>query len=159
MSEVPVRTIVLFGEKPGPNTDPLRPLYPHTTTGAASRLIMLFGVNISEYLKHTSRYNVFRDERGPLTLEVARERVSRIHFKHMEMDPKTPFIFLGKSAIRCAPLKFRDLQFLQGEDNVYLIPHPSGQNRFYNDAEDKNRVSALLRKIWREHVAPPLLLR
>lgn len=143
-----MRKIVLFGEKPGPNTDPRRPLYPHTTTGAAARLIQLFGVTSDEYLSGTYRYNVFRDESGPLTLEVARKRVERLYFKHRDLWKETPFVFLGKAAVRTAPQEFRELQFLQSKGDVYLIPHPSGVNRFYNDDEDKNRVASILRELW-----------
>jgi hypothetical protein len=152
-----VRTgLVIFGERPGPNTDPLRPLFPHTTTGAAARLIRMMGVTVSEYLRYTQRYNVFHDgEREMPTLEEARRRVAALHYKHVDLNPETSFLYLGKAAIGAAPTEYRDLQFLQTRGNVYLIPHPSGCNRIYNDVTALDRVSLLLRSIWRDSVVRP----
>jgi hypothetical protein len=151
-----VRTgLVIFGERPGPNTDPMRPLFPHTTTGAAARLIRMMGVSVSEYLRFTQRYNTFHDgHREMSSLEEARRRVAALHFKHLDLNPDTHFLYLGKTAVSAAPLEFRDLQFLQGRDNVWLIPHPSGCNRIYNDAGSLDRVSLLLNSIWRDSVKP-----
>lgn len=143
--------LVIFGEKPGPNTDPLRPLFPHTTTGAAARLIRMFGVPVSEYLRFTQRYNVYHDGAVEITdLSEARRRVAALHFKHVDLNPETNFLYLGKRAIAAAPEEYRDLQFLQNRGNVWLIPHPSGCNRIYNDVSTLDRTSLLLKSVWRQ---------
>lgn len=143
--------LVIFGERPGPNTDPMRPLFPHTNTGAAMRLIRMMGVSVSDYLRYTQRYNAFHDgERELVSLEEARRRLAALHFKHVDLNPDTLFLYLGKSALTAAPPEYRDLQFLQSRGNVYLIPHPSGCNRIYNDGAALDRTSQLLNSIWRQ---------
>ncbi|MGD9713959.1 MAG: hypothetical protein AB7V46_18160 [Thermomicrobiales bacterium] len=144
-----MRKIVIFGERKGPNTDPFNPLYPHTTHGAAARLIRMFGVDVNEYLENTARYNVFQHGHQDFSLEEARERVGTLHLRHLEEDPKCEFIFLGKAALRGAPNpEWRELQYFQSLGAVHLIPHPSGANLVYNDAENVRQAALLLRGVW-----------
>lgn len=113
------------------------------------------GVSVSEYLRFTQRYNAYHDGSVEIKdLELARRRMKALHFKHKDLNPETAFLYLGKSAINAAPDEYRDLQFLQGRDSVYLIPHPSGCNRVYNDGEAVDRTSELLKSIWRQFVKP-----
>lgn len=143
--------LVIFGERPGPNTDPLRPLFPHTTTGAAMRLIRMMGISVSDYLRFTQRYNVYHDGHREIhDLEEARRRVEALHYKHLDLNPQTIFLYLGKSALNAAPREYRKLAFLRNEENVYVVPHPSGCNRVYNDADVTDRTSLLLKSIWRQ---------
>lgn len=114
------------------------------------RLIRMMGVTVSDYLRHTQRYNVFHDGRREIQdLEEARRRVKALHFKHADLNPRTLFLYLGKTTITAAPEEYRDLQFLQSRGNVCLIPHPSGCNRVFNDGEVLDRTSLLLKSIWR----------
>lgn len=39
----------------------------------------------------------------------------------------------------------------RGRATIYLIPHPSGLNRWYNDADNRSRVARVLKRIWDEH--------
>lgn len=142
--------LVIVGERPGPNTDPKRPLFPHTTTGAAARLIRMIGVPVSEYLRYTQRYNAYHDGENAISdLAEARRRLQAIHYHYMDLYPEVQFLYLGKSALNAAPREYRKLQFLQNRDNVWLIPHPSGVNRVYNDESVVDRTSELLKSIWR----------
>lgn len=115
------------------------------------RLIRMMGVSVADYLRFTQRYNVYHDgTREIQDLSEARRRVEALHYKHLDLEPRTRFLYLGKNAINAAPREFRNLQFLQNDENVFLIPHPSGCNRVYNDSDALDRTSMLLRSIWRD---------
>ena len=125
-------------------------MFPHTTTGAAARLIRMFNVPVSEYLRFTQRYNAYHDgEREITDLAEARRRMQAIHFHHVDVNPDVHFLYLGKAAVNAAPKEYRRLEFLQNRGNVWLIPHPSGVNRIYNDELYVERTSELLKSIWR----------
>jgi hypothetical protein len=141
-------TLVIFGERPGPNTDPERPLYPHTTTGAAARLIRLLGMSENEYLSRTIRYNVVK-EGSISTAEPDIRREVRGLLAHHRLDKETRFIFLGRSAANAAPPEFRNLEFCQPLEDVMIIPHTSGRNRFYNSEANVRLVEESLRKFTR----------
>jgi len=137
--------IFILGERPGPNTDPDRPLYPHTDTGAAARLMRLLNFNNKEdYLAVTTRLNaVERGSASSASLE-SRSRVASFLAK----AGSKPFIVLGKSAIKAMPAKYRKMSFGEILDNVLLIPHTSGVNRYWNNSE----TTAKMQKVAREHI-------
>jgi hypothetical protein len=111
----------------------------------------MFDVTVADYLRYTQRYNVYHDGTEPIEdLEKARRRVEALHYKHLDLNPQTVFLYLGKAALNGAPREYRKLPFLRSEENVYVIPHPSGVNRVYNDADITDRTSLLLRSIWRQ---------
>lgn len=115
------------------------------------RLIRMLDVTVADYLRFTQRYNVYHDGYNEITnLEDARRRVEALHFKHEDLNPNVLFLYLGKAAINAAPRQCRHLHFLESEGNVYLVPHPSGANRVYNDRGTLDQTSLLLRSIWRQ---------
>ena len=122
--------IYILGERPGPNTDPSRALYPHTNTGAASNLMRLLSLSREEYLSTTIRLNAV-DDQSSTASSVARQRVEEF----LAAADQNPFIVLGKSALKAMPAKYRKMGFGQIEDNVLLLPHTSGVNRVWNDRE------------------------
>lgn len=128
--------LIVFGDRPGPHTDPKTPLYPHTTTGAAAKLIDLLGVEQEFYLQNTLRYNVHHDGERLLSLAEARKRVDALMVWRLTEDPDPKFLFVGGAALRGAPQFYRKMQFLETKDLVLLIPHTSGVNRWYNSAEN-----------------------
>lgn len=110
----------------------------------------MIGVPVSEYLRYTQRYNAYHDGENAISdLAEARRRLQAIHYHYMDLYPEVQFLYLGKSALNAAPREYRKLQFLQNRDNVWLIPHPSGVNRVYNDESVVDRTSELLKSIWR----------
>lgn len=135
--------IFILGERPGPNTDPSVALYPHTTTGAAARLIRLLDYNTEAYLANTSRLNAV-DDRSSTASTVARLRVEEF----LQRAGSEPFIVLGKSALKAMPSKYRKMQFGDIIDNVLLLPHTSGVNRVWNDPV----FSAKMQQIAREFI-------
>jgi uracil-DNA glycosylase len=38
-----------------------------------------------------------------------------------------------------------------GAATIYLLPHPSGLNRWYNDATNDDAATHLVREVWREY--------
>ena len=147
-----IRPLVLIGERPGPRTDPERPLYPHTTTGAAARLIDLLGLPREDYFNLTTRINAFNDGCRPLSLEEARRRVTRHMIVAINRYVNPRFVFLGAEALRCGPQIYRRMQPADVRDLVMYLPHPSGVNRWYNSSENTELARARLR----EHVQPAL---
>jgi hypothetical protein len=144
-----MQQVIIFGERPGPTTDPLRALFPHTSTGAAAKLIALLGVSQADYLANSSRYNTFHDGEGLLALNPARQRVQAIFTQALVQHTFPCFIFVGAEALRCAPQFYRSMQFLEARDLVFYLPHTSGVNRWYNSAENTTQARHKLR----QHVA------
>ncbi len=139
-----MKELIIFGERPGPNTDPLRPLYPHTTTGTAANLIEMLGITETEYLAETVRYNVLDDT--DIHSTGGRGRVqTRIDF-HVGMCVDPHFLFLGKIALNAAPKLYRKMEFGIPRDNFMVIPHPSGRNRYYNSQANSDFIIQSLRK-------------
>ncbi len=137
-------SVVFIGERPGPATDPLRPLYPHTTTGAAARLIALLGVPELEYLERSDRYNAFHDGEQLLNLTQARERLAEIMRARSEEHPDPRFVFLGAEALRAAPPAYRRMGFLEVRGTALALPHTSGVNRWYNSQANTEAAAAAL---------------
>lgn len=131
------KSLVIFGDRPGPRTDPAQALYPHTTTGAAAKLISLLGVTREFYLENAQRYNVRHDGERLLSLDEARYRVKEVMVRTLtEHRLDSRFLFVGGEALRGAPQFYRRMQFLETQDLVMYIPHTSGVNRWYNSAEN-----------------------
>lgn len=119
---------VIFGEGPGPNTDPFRPLYPHATTGAAAKLAALLDLTHEEYLERTVRYNARHDGERPLALDESRVRVARLMGNLLAWDAEARFVFLGGKALAAAPPHARKLLPCQRVGNILFIPpHQRGK--------------------------------
>ncbi len=140
--------LIIFGERPGPNTDPDRPLYPHTTTGAAARLIRLLGVSEEWYLSNLNvvRYNAAGDFFTGTTDPRVREYVWERMLWHMKYDGLPRFLFLGRAAAFSGPRLIRNLKWGEPEQHAMVIPHPSGRNRYYNSQASTRFIEESLRK-------------
>lgn len=155
-----MRKITLLGERPGPNTDPLRPLFPHTTTGAAANLARMMGLSREEYLEITDRYNVCdsTDLRESPASMIARDKVRRLWDRLVNSQEIELLIVCGREAQRALPRPWRiDLEMLEPEYvpfglTVLLIPHPSRRNRVFNDKSYLEKTQRILRHeiaLWR----------
>lgn len=141
--------LVIFGERPGPNTDPERPLFPHTTTGAAARLIRLLGLTQEEYLATVTRYNVVGDFHSRTNTNFARAYVADKMQWHRSYDGIVRFVFCGKAAAQAGPPEVRKLGFGETWHDCMVIPHPSGRNRFYNSEASTRLIEQSLRQFAR----------
>lgn len=155
--------IYVVGDRPGPNTDPARPLYPHTTVGAAAHLMEMMGIDSKQvYLDRTIRMNAWHDGRLTLVAE-ARPRMLKL-MRHLKTEgsevplgtEKKPalVIVLGTEAMRAMPADIRDMKFGEVRDvsrwlRVFYLPHTSGRNRVWNDHAYKGQMKEKLIK----HVA------
>lgn len=142
--------LTIFGERPGPNTDPERPLYPHTTTGAAARLIRLLDWTTDFYLENTLRYNVVDNLRVSTRSDNARTRVILRMQEERRVNPNARFLFLGKEALSSMKRQGREPLWDNGEirGDVMYIPHPSGRNLFYNDEQSVRYIKSQLVKFF-----------
>jgi hypothetical protein len=143
-----VNRLVIFGERPGPNTDPNRPLHIHTTTGAAARLRELLQLDTARYYE-TSRYNVVNDKTTSTADFQVRSRVALLMQQHRNAFLGVRFIFCGKAAINAAPPQYRRLEFGHCLGDVMLIPHPSGVNRYWNSEANTRFIVEALRQFTR----------
>lgn len=139
--------IWILGERPGPNTNPSIALYPHTTTGAAARLARLLNLTTEDYLARTARLNAVDTQGASTASSEARLRVEYFLFE----AGSEPFIVLGKSALKAMPAKYRKMQFGDKIDNVLLLPHTSGVNRFWNDPANSAKMQQIAREFVSEH--------
>ncbi len=143
--------LVIFGERPGPNTDATRPLHPHTTTGAAAKLINLLGMTTEEYLRDTIRYNVVDNGRVSTRSENAKVRVLQRMAAERQTNPNPRFLFCGRETIACLGTGTRTWKWGEIKGDTMLIPHPSGRNLFYNSREDTDFIRRQLKEFLRDH--------
>lgn len=141
--------LVIFGERPGPNTDCTRPLYPHTKTGAAARLMRLLEMTEAEYLQ-TTRYNVVNDAETQTKNLAVRSRVRQLLEFHRNVArickrSHARFIVLGRSTAAAFPPQYRYRPFGYPLGDVLLIPHTSGVNRYYNSQDNIDFIRQSLR--------------
>lgn len=141
--------VLILGERPGPRTDPKLALFPHTTTGAAAKLISLLGWPQEYYLQHTTRINVFHDGYRMLDLQQARRRVERYMTLVLHRHSAPRVIVVGRETLRAMPQIYRSMEACEVRDVVMYLPHTSGVNRWYNSAQH----TELARRTLREHVA------
>jgi hypothetical protein len=142
-----LKPLLVFGERPGPNTDPNRPLFPHTTTGAAANLIRMLGISQEEYLAKVTRYNVVDNHHTSSAAPCVREKVWERMAHHItRWGGDARIVFLGRSAAYAGPEWVRILPWGVPQAGVMVIPHPSGRNRFYNSLASKEFIVQALRK-------------
>lgn len=138
--------LTIFGERPGPNTDPKNPLFPHTTTGAAARLIRLLDWTPEFYLENTLRYNVVDNSVISCRNSNAKIRVNLRINEERRANPRARFLFLGRETAHAVLMHKSQKAWLPGEirEDTMYIPHPSGRNLYYNSAEN----TALIKNAW-----------
>lgn len=147
--------IVIFGEAPGPNTDPRRPLYPHESTGAAAKLASLMGVENEWLVANTDRYNTFHDGEKTLGLTQARSRVVEIIPLVEDSHEHARFVILGAKALSCMPAELRKMDPLETWGAFLFVPHTSGANLWYNSAQNRMNAAIALQTHLRGLTAAP----
>lgn len=148
---------LLVGMAPGPNTDPQLPLFPIPSTSAGGRLQKLTGLTRGQYLKTFDRVNLLYHFPGkyPGTNEDRwpRER-SRLAADTMrQLLPGRSVILVGRNVAHAFGHKAdfmvwehhearrRDFtKRCDGLCRMAVIPHPSGRNRLYNSAENRQAI-------------------
>lgn len=140
---------LLVGQAPGPNTDPLEPLYPAPASSAGGRLAFFMGLTPEQYLEIYDRVNLLNEFPGgdpkrdkfPLhdgkiaaasLRPLLRERVVVLLGRNVALSWK------GEVA-RAGPMEWSVCP--RFGTRLSWVPHPSGRNRWYNS--DINRTKAL----------------
>lgn len=141
---------LLVGEAPGRNGDPCRPL----EGKVGRRLAALFGLTFDGYLEAFVRTNLLdfwpgQNGKGAAFVIVDAEMVActlvRKRFKRGRV-----VLLLGKRVARAFGTKgdYFDEQVVNGA-RVYVVPHPSGVNRWYNDSTNVEHVRRFMKQVVR----------
>lgn len=146
--------IVLIGQAPSKNGDPRTPLEGRI----GKRLAALCGMPYEDYLVAFDRRNVLQDWSGKSGLAGSADAfpLSLARKAAMKMAPRLygrTVILMGK--LTAAAFELEETEFFKwhydrtGEIRFAVFPHPSGLNRFWNDAKNTSRASAFLkRSLW-----------
>ena len=127
-------------------------MFPHTTVGAAARLIEMMGIDRQTYLDKTWRMNVWHDGDRGLTKHEAIPRLDGMFAYAQQMEPTTfLFIVVGRNAMEVMPKELQSMKF--GETRNFLrnakviyMPHTSGRNRLWNNGHFAREITAKLQK-------------
>ena len=148
---------LLIGQAPGPNTDPDLPLYPLPSTSAGGRLCAMMGLSRVQYFTLLDRMNLLaffpgrhkRDDKFPVrdariiaqsVRQLLKGRtvvmVGRCVAEAFDL-PKQPFFEWCEIQVgRRLPMSSRNVMV-----RTVIVPHPSGRNHWYNNPENRRRVS------------------
>lgn len=140
MSDKPL----LVGESNPYGADPYFALYPEPEGCAGWRLChRILGLTETKYLRTFDRVNVCE---GPWDLKRAREYASEV-----QLARSGAFILLGAKvcqAFRVPYAPFSVQSSLLGESRrMYVLPHPSGRCRIWNDPGAAGRARDLLKEV------------
>ena len=135
---------LIIGQAPGPSTDPLHPLCPLPRSGTGGRLAEFAGLTAQEYTDLFDRANLLQFFPGKWKRDDKFPRVSAA-IAASAMKPLLRgrcLILLGRNVAGAFGYSSRQLSFhdcfydhIWGFE-VVVIPHPSGRNRWYRDAEN-----------------------
>lgn len=143
-------TGLLVGERPGPSTHKKLPLFPYPPNSAGGRLLKMSRIGIETYLGRLIRVNLFESFDLGWDADKATEAAKAI----MDAQPEgRRVVVLGTRVAQAFGLT----AFFKLEDHdgrmVCAIPHPSGRNLLYNDAN--YRVGAIAAVQWAANCIEP----
>ena len=166
-----VSKVLLLGESPAAGTqhDPESWLAPGSSA-SADRLLKFTGYSEDEYLDTFTRDNLLhhlpkRSGKGrSFPLSRAKRQVERIFRKRWW--PNQHIVMLGRRVATAfewyrwdkvvGPIKHSDLEYLKwyrvmnrwgGTIRAAVVPHPSGVNRWWNDANNRRRARKFFREL------------
>ncbi len=129
----PIPTLV--GEQNPYSLDPDDALLPFPAQSAGARLARILGLSRSQYLRTFRRANLVD---GPgYTARLAREKAWQL------VEDPGVLVLLGRRV--CAAFGVRTAAF-QREGRFYVLPHPSGMCRVWNEPDAVDRARRLLRE-------------
>lgn len=173
----PYPKILIVGQQPNSN-DPEDPLSPDHAMWAGYRLMQLSGLDPASYRKTFHRININYENEGKFTASV-RQKNSAIEIWNTLKKDDT-LIILGTAVEKCfkglidsrlepcvktpswKPLQYPYVKpgdsfytVRESWSDIYLIPHPSGLNRWWNDPSNTMLASNTLKQIIVDHRAKP----
>lgn len=112
------------------------------------RLAELAGLTYEEYLERTERTNLFDAHQPTWDAPAARLQAWSLVAMATAWDPwPGRYIMLLGRRVAVA-FGFEDARWMEprGLSTIWVaLPHPSGRNRWYNDPENRDKLSAFLR--------------
>lgn len=152
--------LVVIGQAPSRN-HPDKPLFPYPKGCSGYRLAKLMGVSPWRFLRSTVRLNVFYEAPGELGYfpTAAARCCAREIAPHLD---GRRVIFLGRGVagafgVTDLPLlEWRQTRLEGAQVAAAIVPHPSGGNRWYNDAANREAVETFLRALPEvQPISPP----
>ena len=144
-SYAPVARALVVGENPGPKTRHDMPLFPWPPSSSAGRLMGMSGLSGGQYLGGLYRRNLVDDRRWDrLTAE---RRARCIVTALFEMPRDLVVVLRGRKVTDAFDLRaeFWIPVKLASRQICVAIPHPSGLNHAYNDADARALTRAWMR--------------
>lgn len=151
-----LKHLTMIGEAPGNYSkyDPERhALYPYPPRCAGARLCELMGLPLSEYIFGIDRMNLLdfypgkQGKGARFPMAAAKESVAALHEQRGLIGRN--ILLVGRRVAEAFEKK--DVPNLtwqhQKAYNFAIIPHPSGINRWWNDAENRAAGEAFLRSV------------
>jgi uracil-DNA glycosylase len=139
--------LVLVGQAPSRRGDPEKPLQGDLVV---RRLAGVCGMGRKEYMGLTDRYNVLRRWPGkkgkgdhfPMRLARRSARRLALGFSGRRV------ILLGRSVAKAFGLNVGYLKWVNIGFDVAVVPHPSGINRWWNEARNKAAARRFMEDAW-----------
>lgn len=159
LESYPYPKILIVGQQPNSN-DPEDPLSPDDKMWAGYRVMSLAGLNPQSYRDTFHRVNINYENEGKFTTSVRQKNRAIDIWKCVKKGDT--LIILGTAVEKCftgllermEPCKPYDVR-RAGIATAYLIPHPSGLNRWWNDPSNTLLATQTLRQIIADHKAKP----
>ena len=137
---------LLVGELNTKTKAPYMALWP-PTTGTARRFCEILGITAEEYELMFDRINLCRGEWNWQTARLVAEILLR-------MSSYTQIVLFGRKVARAFGLQnFEAFSMIQeGETRMFLLPHPSGRCRVWNDGENIKRARKLMKQVIKKEI-------
>lgn len=136
LGERPAIRPLLLGEANPYGGSPRRALWPYPKNAAGNRLREILGLTTEDYLAKFDRRNLCPRS---WNLEEAKRVAGEI-----ESSRDFPIVLLGARVCRAFNLGFNP--FTKCLMEVYILPHPSGLCRIWNDPTSHQRARDLLKE-------------
>lgn len=153
------RLVVLVGEAPGNGYDPERhaPLYPYPTQSAGARLQRMTGLSLREYVDRTARINLL-PQAFSLRWSDTQARWAAISLMRGGLLDGRNVVLVGSKVreaffpgLEWTPCEWSAPKMSElrgGYSNYAFIPHPSGRNLWYNQADNKAMVQTFFKSVF-----------
>lgn len=136
--------VIFVGQGPSQNGDPLKPLEGQL----GEKLAQLLDLRFEDYVDEYARINLNAEwiGKGSGKGDVFDATEGRATAKVLLRGSWTHYVLLGQKVAECFGPGGNPLDTIQkGEKSFFLLPHPSGINRWWNDPDNTRRASIRLR--------------
>ena len=135
---------MIVGDNPGNHTGD-NPLYPYPIGCAGYRLWQMTDLSLAQY-RALEKVNLFGSE-----TEKREQNTTNARTMWLKVAMYKKVLLLGEAVRKsmCPDSQAFDMIETLSGLTVYCLPHPSGRNRVWNDAENVHRAVALLRDFTR----------